>query len=355
MISILFLALHVTSLTAFWPWDPHVYPFPYPNGITPCNDRENPPPILSFHVHLVFYGTNRTKSAFALKVRHKFIDYIQNIDPSFVEMCPFSHTNAAAYYRKICVFPPHWNATMDSFPFPMTDPLFTTTNDAFFIPKEYLLMAEEWWRQHNDPALASYMVHVNTGCEDNSHTFWAMTNEGYPFYTNHSGIVCWQSGPPGCFCDFIFYTVSGDGTDGCLTANYEDNTVSVEQCNVDDKPPMSTWSETYYNETFIQIENMGQTDVRKKMCLGQDYSDRNMICEKGTKLALVPCHERDHRLNLFNWINGTVKALHCGSEANLCLNYQVEDKQLVLDDCSKASVVKRIPFTHGNVNASAPF
>jgi len=349
MKALYLIAVHVTALAAFWPFDAEFYPYPYPNGVNPCNDRDNPPPILSFHVHSVFDGTNRTKSAFALKIRQAFIDHISKIEPSFSDICPFSHTNGAGYFQKICVFPPHWNATMDAFPFPKTDPLFTTTNDAFFIPKEYLLMAEEWWRQHNDPSLAAFMFHVNTGCEDNSHTFWAMTNEGYPFYTNHSGLVCCQSGPPGCFCDFVFYTIP-DGR--CLTANYTDHSVSVQKCNVDDKPPMSTWSETSYNSTFIQLENMGQSDKFKKMCLGQDV-EGNMVCSKGSRLKLVPCRERDHRLNLFNWVNGKIKALHCGSAADLCLGYDHEGEYLVLDQCDTATVVKRIPFTHGNVNMSA--
>merc|ERR1719295_1251683 len=111
-----------------------------------------------------------------------------------------------------------------------------------------------------------------------------MTNEGYPFKTNHLGLVCCQSGPPGCYCDFVFYTIS-DGR--CLTANYTDNTVSVEWCKVADKPVLSTWQETYYNETFIQLENMGESSA--KMCLGQESVEKKTICKKGSKLMLMPC------------------------------------------------------------------
>merc|ERR1712083_145829 len=195
-------------------------------------------------------------------------------------------------------------------------------------------------------------VHVTTGCEDNSHTFWSMTNEGYAFDINHSGLVCCHSGPAGCFCDFNYYTIP-DGR--CLTANYTDNTVSVEQCNVADKPPLSTWRETYYNSTFIQLENMGETNTNTYMCLGQESIKKEAVCKKGTKLMLMPCYERDTRLNLFNWVDGKIKALHCGMKKNLCLSVEEESGQLVLDDCKKATAIKRIPWTPQNLNASTPF
>merc|ERR1712130_428585 len=109
-------------------------------------------------------------------------------------------------------------------------------------------MAEEWWRQNNDASLASYLFHVNSGCEANDHTFWSMTNEGYAFKTNHSALVCCHSGPANCFCDFYFYTIP-DGR--CLTANYADNTITAKPCNFNvnhHTPAFGLWSETYYNE-----------------------------------------------------------------------------------------------------------
>merc|ERR1712083_438362 len=106
------------------------------------------------------------------------------------------------------------------------------------------------------------------------------------------------------------------------------------------------------------IENMGETkeyETNTYMCLGQDSGSKGGICEEGRELKLVPCYDRDNRLNLFNWVDGKIKALHCGSKKNLCLNVEEESGRLVLDDCKKATAIKRIPWTPQNLNASTPF
>ena len=41
------------------------YPFPFPDGASPC-DSATPPPILSSHDHIVFNGQNRTTTRAAL-------------------------------------------------------------------------------------------------------------------------------------------------------------------------------------------------------------------------------------------------------------------------------------------------
>ena len=76
------------------------------------------------------------------------------------------------------------------------------------------------------------------------------------------------------------------------------------------------------------------------MCLGQDGGSKDGICEKGTELKLVPCYDRDNRLNLFNWVDGKIKALHCGSKKNLCVDYK--GKKLVLEDCDGATKMSRM-------------
>ena len=165
--------------------------------------------------HSVFDGTNRTKAQFALNLRKEFMEHIRQIDPSFLESCPFSHMNPAGFMRKMCVFP--FKETMNDFPLWTDDQIWSTRNYAFFVPKEYLLETEMWWRQHNDASLASFAFHVNTGCEDNSHTIWTTVNEGYAFKTDPTGLICCHSGPAGCYCDMVSFTVP-DGE--CLTGNY---------------------------------------------------------------------------------------------------------------------------------------
>merc|ERR1712154_320407 len=128
-----------------------------------------------------------------------------------------------------------------------------------------------WWRQHNDAPLASFAFHVNTGCEDNSHTIWTTVNEGYAFKTNASGLLCCRSGPAGCYCDLATYTVR----DGilCLAGDMETNTVAMKLCNASDVPPL--WKETHYNDTFIQMEvGAGPGSTNTYSCLGQDASSQ---------------------------------------------------------------------------------
>merc|ERR1719189_1599445 len=177
---------------------------------------------------------------------------------------------------------------MDDFPLWTDDAIWSTTNFAFFVPKEYLLETEMWWRQHNDAELASFAFHVNTGCEDNSHTIWTTVNEGYAFKTNASGLICCRSGPAGCSCDMAAYTVP-DGK--CITYTEHDDDVQLRPCDsVSD--PLHVWKETHYNETFVQIESAGLQQLNTYMCLGQESTDKDAICKRGTKVKMVPCYDR---------------------------------------------------------------
>ena len=231
------------------------YPYPYPNGISPCDDAESPPPIISFHVHSVFDGTNKTKAQSAIDLYWAFIRYI---NPNMAQ-CPFSHANAAAFQKDICYLP--FNATMDEFPFFISH-IFGGTDYAFYIPTHHYLTAEIWWRQHNDPSLTHYMFHPNTGCKDKSHTIWSMTNEGYPFPTNKTGLFCCHNGPLGCYCDITQYGLDGMNGALCIAGNYSDGSVLATKCGASDHGQYdeTTWRETYYNDTFIQLENYGNTN-----------------------------------------------------------------------------------------------
>lgn len=92
------------------------YPYPFENGVSPC-DVQPPPPVVSFHVHAVFDGTNKTIAKAALDLRSAFIEFA---NPK-MEQCAFSHSNSAEYYSEVCYFP--FNASMDAFPF-FTSPIF---------------------------------------------------------------------------------------------------------------------------------------------------------------------------------------------------------------------------------------
>ena len=200
-----------------------------------------------------------------------------------------------------------------------------------------------WWRQNYDPSLISYLFHTITGCEDKSHTEWTMVNEGYAFNkVNPEGLWCCHNGPANCYCDITQYvTCSSYANEQCLTADYDDGSVSLRECG-----PMytdaTTWRETFYNETFIQIENWGTTGPNMPntyMCLGQDHLDKESFCRSGTSSGLVSCYTEYDRMNLFQWVNGRIRAMNCQND--LCLTVG-ERGEVVLEYCDKASVFKRL-------------
>ena len=104
----------------------------------------------------------------------------------------------------------------------------------------------------------------------------------------------------------------------------------------------TSWRETWYNETFIQIENWGTTRTSKNtyMCLGQDQDTLGDNCKRGSQLGLVSCFTREDRMNLFQWVDGRVKAIGCQKE-DLCVAH-VDTGDMVLEYCDKASVFKRL-------------
>merc|ERR1712083_698730 len=152
-----------------------------------------------------------------------------------------------------------------------------------------------WWRQNN-PDSTYYMFHPNTGCEDKSHTIWAMVNYGYPYPTNKTGLFCCHDGPLQCYCDITQYSFENKGDTLCISADYKDHTLKATKCS--DQYDETTWRETYYNDTFIQLENYGNTGGNTYMCLGQE----SILCDKGTRLKLVPCNEQKNASALFNWM-----------------------------------------------------
>lgn len=289
-----------------------------------------------------YMGYIQTKASFAINLRDSFLNYLESINPNYAKMCSFSVTNPGPSMKDICVLETAYNATMDAFPFPTDNIIFGATNFAFFIPKQHLLMTEMWFRQHNDPSKLSFIIHSNNGCQDNCHTDWATVNEGYMFKINPPGLSCCHSGPEGCYCDTVYYKTMDGETEKCLTANYTDHSVSMGLCENKEYPLLAKWRETHYNGTFIQIENMATTKKYIKnsyLCLGQDEGSKNGICEEGTKMSLVACYERDNRLNLFNWDSGKIKAIGCGDDKDLCVDF--DGTGLVLKDCDRATKIAR--------------
>jgi len=181
-----------------------------------CKDDSHS--ILSYHVHVVFNGTDVPASTQAIRMFHTFetaVSAYMNI--TYVPTCPFSHANAAPQYSSICVFG-GFDASMESFPFEGSG-VFTGSNFAYFIPRNpHLFMwATEWFRR----SLTSYIFHVNTGCEDMDHTAWAISSEGYQWpVVRRDHLYCCHEGGTGCYCDIVQYS----SMHGCLGVELSPNT-----------------------------------------------------------------------------------------------------------------------------------
>ena len=133
----------------------------------------------------------------------------------------------------------------------------------------------------------------------------------------------------------VSYTVP-DGK--CITYTAEGDDVELRRCELVKDPGMTLWKETHYNDTFVQIESAGLQQLNTYMCLGQEKTDKDAICKRGTKVKMVPCYDRDNRINAFNFVDGKIKATQCGSK-DLCVSE--EGKGLVLENCAKATKITR--------------
>ena len=278
---------HVISLCFGFSCVLGTYPYPFPDNESPCDSNTNPPPIQSYHVHVVFNGSDYNSAQAAINLHSSFVDYyINHIDPfnlNEMQECPFSHP--AGYhpnYNSMCRF--SFTANMSSFPF-SGDPIFGGTNYAFYIPNyikndnansnsnknyNYYLLTQAWFRQYSQKNVLSsnynlsYVFHVNTGCENLDHTIWSMKSYDYNFDPIvKSALLCCHDGPPPkCYCNVTQYVYDNDNNSQsrCLAVDYESNELILESCS-NSGPDETVWRETLYTDDFVQLENWGNTGL----------------------------------------------------------------------------------------------
>jgi len=179
----------------------------------------------------------------------------------------------------------------------------------FFIPRqpEMYLWATEWWRQHANVG-TSYVVHVNTGCEDMDHTRWAVASEGYRWpVVNRSHLYCCHAPPSsGCYCDITQYSF---GTYGCLGVvtdtsvrflgtdapqnlyHHSQSSLRFDRlCKQGEFVGGASWRETYYqgphSRSLAEVEWFGLEWQNNYLCLA--VADEGS-CQVGALLKLFPC------------------------------------------------------------------
>lgn len=252
---------------------------------TLCDDTEDPPQLLSWHVHVSFHANDPTSASFALGLRDRFVT-VRNISR---ELCPMGHLQPAPAFGRICQFPLEYDAAG---PYAGTGP-FDLPNFSFFVPAGLLAEVVSWWSQHRGPL--SVLAHPNSGCQDHDHGTWPAAI-GQPTTLNvPNGLACCHSGPPGCTCYTTVYTPPGDGR-RCLSAAASTGAVSVAGCDVSDPDGSKPWAHTNYSRSFSQLEAF-LTFPRADRCLGiaprgisgKGSEPPTATCAAGAELRLVSC------------------------------------------------------------------
>ena len=166
-----------------------------------------------------------------------------------------------------------------------------------------------------------------------------MVNEGYPYKVNKTGLVCCQIGPANCCCDITQYSVDNDQ---CITGDYDKNAIYLSKCTTDGMDNTG-WRETYYNDTFIQLENFGTTGGNTYMCLGIQVVHGNNVCNVGDDISLINCKQNNEAKVLFNYDEDIkrIRALNCGDggKGALCVSY--EQDKFVLNHCNSSTAFGR--------------
>jgi hypothetical protein len=249
------------------------------------------PAILSYHIHAIFDEKNNTAVDEALALRNRFVQYVD----SSMEMCAFSHSNAAVFQDKICFFP-FDNAHAE---LPHRSPVFNAADYAFFIPKAHNLAANEWWRRNRGPSI-HYINHANTGCQDKDHTAFAQFDFNYGRSVNTTAFYCCHDGPPGCTCDNVQYALQGY-TDKCLSLD-GNNSLTLSSCT-GSSSNLGSWRETLYvsqqgPSRFRQLENYGNLHYGNTYrCLTLASSN----CEAGAEVVVGDCRYTEKMRSQFGW------------------------------------------------------
>lgn len=138
----------------------------YPIDTKCDNGRLN---FVSYHIHVLFWQTNKGHTKGALELRTKFMkefnlfrdtDTDNNNNNNEVR-CTISGGNPAPEQLHVCAFGINLQPRGP----------WLTAQYSFFVPKEYLQRTSQWILQHR--GIYDVMIHPNTGCETYDHKKWA--------------------------------------------------------------------------------------------------------------------------------------------------------------------------------------
>jgi aromatic ring-cleaving dioxygenase len=115
--------------------------------------------FLSYHIHLIFNGTNETDVNGAVEIQKKFIQQFGNPE---IMACYFEPKDVDVVQYRLCSFP---IVMVPAGPF-------YSAQWSFFIPNSYYAKTVQWI-MHNRGNYSSF-VHPNSGCSTNDHTIWPL-------------------------------------------------------------------------------------------------------------------------------------------------------------------------------------
>jgi len=121
-----------------------------------CSDK---PHAASYHIHIMFWASDREHTAGALELRERFMDYF-NIRERECSQC-HETSSGLAVNLSMCTFEVHYAPAGP----------FVTAQYSFFIPVEDLSRTTNWMAMNRGPY--DMMVHPNTGCVVLDHSDWA--------------------------------------------------------------------------------------------------------------------------------------------------------------------------------------
>ena len=125
--------------------------------INPDIDCSKQPTFESFHIHLLFYGTNENETIHSIALKEAFAKEF-----NVTEDCPISPGDIGYKQKSICSFDTSFESAGP----------FLTAQWSFFIPKNLFDDPVKWIMQNRGEF--DTLIHPNSGCTTEDHTSWAL-------------------------------------------------------------------------------------------------------------------------------------------------------------------------------------
>ncbi len=134
-------------------------------------------PLVSYHIHVLFWQHNKDHVANAMKLRDSFIAEFGLLG----KPCTITAGDPAPDHA-MCVFNVAWKPVGP----------FTVAQFSFFIPVKDLTRTSSWMLQHK--GVHDVFIHPNSGCVVHDHVKWSVfSGKSWPIDT-----TCFTCHHPGC-------------------------------------------------------------------------------------------------------------------------------------------------------------